>query len=304
MWDLDTLRAMNEEAHQRAVARINEQTQETSQIAGERIFPLSDLARRLLVGPPSLANLADLLQNSEIAAEFRDLVRTYVPEHEADIMSQESEARIVEFARYFGQRYFPLSTEVESDDFTFGDLLRFIPVDLMGFSYEDYHMFQDFRPGFVLLLALVGIPWGDDAEGGRVPLLEEVQQLVGKQLVELIPAEGWEPADLHRMLDGTQYEGAALFADWVYGNTGFWQLDATYDGYEGEPWDKESVETLARQWPRVVDIQNKITAMYVMLEEDTNYNYRNLLYAITDRKDLIIPKEQLALPLFENAEAK
>lgn len=300
MWDLDTLRYLNEQAHQRAVARINELSGEASQIAGDRIFPLSDIARRLLTGPPSLANLADLLQNSDIVAEFRELVRTYVPEHEADIMSQEDEARIREFARWFGQRYFPLSDEINLDDFTFGDLLRVIPVDLMGFSYEDYHMFQDFRPGFVLLLSLVGIPWGDDDEGGRVPLLEEVQQLVGGQLVELIPTEGWEPADLHRTLDGTKYAGAALFADWVYGNTGFWQLDATYDGYEGEPWDPEAVEILTRQWPRVVDIQNKIAAMYNMLEEDTYYHFKNILYAITDRKDLIIPKEQLALPLFEN----
>ena len=102
--------------------------------------------------------------------------------------------------------------------------------------------------------------------------------------------------------DKTDYEGVALFADWVNASTGCWQLDATYDGYEEEQWSRHVVDGLTRQWPKVVAILDKINQMAEWLEEDTHYRFRELLAVILDRKDLIISKEQLLLPLDENAQ--
>ena len=78
-------------------------------------------------------------------------------------------------------------------------------------------------------------------------------------------------------------------------------LDASYeDGYYDEPWDWSTVGALTEQWPRVVDIQNKIQNMSTWLEEDIHYNFDKLLSAVLDRKRALVPKEQLPLPLLNN----
>ena len=157
--------------------------------------------------------------------------------------------------------------------------------------------FNDFREGYILMLALVESPYVDDGEGGRIPILERVKELVGKELVEMIPPEGWSPEDLHRMLDDSDFAGAAVFADWVTCDTGCWMLDTTYMDYEGEQWDRAIVDQLAREWPRVVELQDKITTMTEWLEEDIHHRFRALLAHMLDRKDMNIPKEQLPFPL-------
>jgi len=303
MWDLDTLHYLNEQAHLQAVERANQKAQQTISRVSAPVFPLAILSRRLILGPPSLSHLIDLIENSDVAAEFHDLVREFLPEHEDFIMALDEEGRIREFDYYFSRRYFPLSDNIYLGDLTLGDFLQQIPVDLMGFSYDDFHLFQDFREGYILMLSLVESPFvDDDHHGGRVPILERVTELIGRGLVELIPTDGWSCEDLHRMLDKSDYEGVAAFGDWVNANTGCWQLDANYADYEGEHWSRHVVDQLTRQWPRVVDIQNKISEMAEWLEEDIHYNFRTLLSFMLDRKDLIIPKEQLPFPLGENGQ--
>lgn len=302
MWDLDTIRRMNEQAHLEAVERAKEKAGQVVRPAFAPVFPLSDLARLLVVGPPSLSYLTDLIENSDVFATFHELVKEYLPEHDAFIMAQDEDGRIREFAHYFGQQYFPLSDNIYMSDLTLGDFCREIPVELMGFSYDDFHGFMDFREGHVLMLSLVESPFVDDNDGGRVPILERVTELVGRGLVELIPPKGWSTEDLHRMLDNTDYEELIAFGDWVNANTGCLQLDATYDEYEGEQWIRHVVDQLTTQWPQVVDIQNRIQNMAEWLEEDIRYNFRTLLAFMLDRKDLIVPKEQLAFPLDENGQ--
>jgi len=306
MWDLDTLHAMNEravaEAHQRAVERANLKTSESPKPQPQPVFPLSILAGLLITGPPSINHLINLLENSESITEFLELVRDYVPEYENEIMGADLDDRIIVFQHYFEQRYFPLSDNLELREYEIGDFVREIPVDLMGFSYDDYHEFNDYRSGYVLILSLVESPYIDDVEGGRVPILEEAANLVGKHILELIPREGWPLEDLHKMLDKTEYSGVATFADWIHANTGCWVLDATYEEYSGEPWHRDTVEVLTEQWPKVVSIQKKIQETIAWLEEDTRNNFTELLACILNRKDLIVPKEQLALPLDENAQ--
>ncbi len=302
MIDLEGLRIQNELAHRRAVERANEKYSQTFELAPGPVYPLAILARLLITGPPSLSHLVDLMENSEVVADFHELVSEYLPEHEAFIMSQDTEGRIREFAYYFGQQYFPLSDNLLMEEYTLGDLLREIPVELMGFNYEDYHAFNDFRDGYILLLALVESPYADDGEGGRIPILERVRELVGKGLAELIPPEGWSTEDLHRMLDDSDFAGAADFGDWVTANTGCWVLDATYDDYEGELWAHHIVDQLTVQWPHVVELQDRIHNMSDWLEEDIYYRFQELLAHMLDRKELIIPKEQLSFPLDENGQ--
>jgi hypothetical protein len=68
--------------------------------------------------------------------------------------------------------------------------------------------------------------------GAKVPLFEMIQGVVGEQLVKMIPPTGWEPDTLHKMTDGTPYEGLGDYADWVCSNTGCIVLDTDYGDCE------------------------------------------------------------------------
>jgi hypothetical protein len=119
----------------------------------------------------------------------------------------------------------------------------------------------------------------------RVPLLDKVQQMVGQAIVARIPAAGWNAEDLHKMTDGTHYDGVGLFADWVCSNTGCVVLDSSYedcDYTEGdtEPtfrWTKHNVDILTEQWPRVKLIRGKMDYLVEWLEKDPNNHFTELV---------------------------
>ncbi len=320
MYDLETLRRLNEEAHLAAVALANRkalssvQAEENTKDAGPPpVFPLSVLARKLMGGPPSLAYFIELLEQGETVTGFRDLIREYLPEYEVNIMAEELDRRAWRFSRLFGQKYFPLRDITQSDEFTIGDLLSGIPFQPLGFSYEGYHGFADFRPGYVLALSLAECPYDEDPlgmsddederdgiPGPRIPILEAVGNIVGEGLVRLIPPKGWPPADLHRTTDGTEFDGLGLFADWVAGNTGCYLLDVMGENLEtGEyvEWDPDTVEQMTNDWQEATEILDKIHQVALHLEQEPETTFRRLMALLLDNKDLIIPKEQLSLPI-------
>jgi len=320
MYDLEMLRFLNERAHLRAVALANRDRSRSAVVEKPKeiikpppVFPLSILARKLLGGPPSLAYYIELLEMGETVTAFRDLVREYLPEYEANIMAEELDCRAQEFMHYFSDKYFPLCEDL-MDDFTIGDLLTRIPTQPMGFSYESYHEFTDFRAGYILALSLVPSPWDEDplgngvddddeddsTQGGRVPILEIVGNLVGKVLASLIPNNGFLLEDLRGKTDGTEFEGLGDFADWVLSATGLYHLDAQGESIEtGESWewDRATVDELTDDWRQSSDIWDRLHRVALLLEQDSETTFRRLLALLLDSPDMIIPKEQLALPL-------
>ena len=280
MWDLEALRYLNEQAHLRAVALANKDRAPSVSIAEKTkavikpppVFPLSVLARKLLGGPPSLAYYIELFEQNETFTGFRDLVREYLPEHEVNIMAEDLTDRAQRFTHFFNNEFFPLCDDLV-DDFTIGDLIYRIPTQPLGFSYESWHQFTDFREGYILALSLVEAPgdegpYGLDEEeeegtmpGVRVPILEVVGKLVGKGLVSLIPDNGWSEEDLRRMTDGTEFEGLGDFAAWVQGTTGLYHLDAAGSSIEtGESieWSREAVDELTYDWHMSSEILDNI----------------------------------------------
>lgn len=303
MYDLDTINRMNyqaELAHEKSVSRAQEKPQ-----AGEMatsweppVYPLAVLARQLISGPPSLSYLIDLFDSSETVAAFFDLVSEYLPDHEHEIRAADVDRRMHLFCHYFGQQYFPLNDDIFEED----DLEQFlyqIPVELMGFSYEDYHEFTDFRIGFILIMSLAENPYYGD-EGGRVPIITHISDIFGREVASLISQEGWTPEFLHERTDGTKFEGIGEFADWVHSQTDCWQLDANFNEYEGEHWSQQTVQVLAEQWPRVCEIQGKINHVTEYIEQNPRQRFLQLLELLLDinTKELIVPVEQLPLPLF------
>src|SRR3972149_1581195 len=215
MYDLETLRRLNEQACLAAVA-LASSNKPPSALAEEKtkytgpppVFPLSVLARKLMSGPPSLAYFMALLEQGESFTGFRDLIREYLPEYEVTIMAEDLDRRAWRFSQLFSQYYFPLHDNTLSDEFSMGYLLSGIPFQPLGFSYEGYHASADLRQGYILALALVECNWAegdplglsDDEEeadgipGPRIPILEAVGGIVGEGLVRLIPDKGWAAA--------------------------------------------------------------------------------------------------------------
>ena len=314
MYDLETLERLNRQAVIRQRMLNGDFSPVADYSAQSFVFPLTWLAFKLRSGPPSLVKLVDIIENYGSTAEFLGLVREFLPDYETEIMAHFDDAdRIRNFARRFNNTYFPLSDSFVSayDDMTLGDFTHHLPVDLFGFSYDDYHDFvEGSRAGLILMLALIESPYDEEA---RIPILEEAIGYVGKEIIQRV-GNGWSTTAFHRMLDGTEYEGAADVADWVWSNTECMVLNATYYEYEVELWSREIVDQLTEEWPRVIVLQDRMVKTYEWLEEDMHGNFTTIVDMLSGMSEegyepeeeyeppVKIPDEQIPLPLDSDAQ--
>jgi hypothetical protein len=319
MYDLNVLRELNERAALRAIELANEdrspsaQTEEeTDEVKELAVFPLAIIARKLRSGPPLLAYIIELLESRDSMVAFREMVGEYLAEYEHVIMGEELTRRAGLFCQLFNKKFFPLDDDALSGEITIGGLVSCIPWQPLGFSYDSYHNFASFRPGYVLLLSLVECPWdedpyGEDEEeeqdgmpGARVPILEAVGGLVGEGLVRLIPKNGWPAEKLHEMTDDTEFAGIGEFSDWVSNNTGQMHLDTLGESLgmgNSIDWSPEEVDSLTDDWRQSREILDKIHQVALLLEEDSEITFRRLMALMLENQNLIVPKEQLPLPL-------
>ena len=253
-------------------------------------WALSLLADMLKAGPPMLSEIIGCLEQIETVKEFRELIRMLLPEYESAIMSAPRNRRVYKFCYYFGIEYYPLPANTDCPP---ADWVSGMPVELMAMSYSAYHELQ-MRPGYLLLLSLVIYPYeGDERDieedipesGARVPLLDMVQRIVGEEIVSRIQKDGWTSEELHRITDGTKYDGVGAFADWACSSTGCVMLDSSYENcdYEegsGEPtflWTKRNVDILTSEWPKVQEIRGKIDHIVEWLEAEPEEHFQELL---------------------------
>ncbi len=307
MWDLEQIIQRNNEAALEYMMRG--QRVEAAQSPQPEAWSLSSLSDMLKAGPPLLTELMNCLSDISTRTKFQVLIMNLLPEHDAEIMAEPRRRRLYKFCYLFGKKHFPLprySSEMDLEEFVNG-----MPIDLMAMSYSAYHGLN-MRPGYLLLLSLVIYPYEDDERdeyyaedygveerGGRIPLLDLVREIIGTDLVSLIPSAGWQPSELHQMTDKTPYDGVGDFADWACSDTGCIVLDASYDncdyieGY-GEPifkWTKHNVEALTEQWSRVKQIRGKIDHLVEWLEADPRNKFQELLdFLLLCSKTLKKPK--------------
>ena len=288
MWDLDQIVRQNNQAALESIMRGRKADE--AQSPQPEGWALSLLADILKVGPPLLTEIMGCLEQIETVKEFRALVRMLLPEYESEIMSAPRNRRVYKFCYYFGIEYYPLPANTDCHP---ADWVNGMPVELLAMSYSAYHELQ-MRPGYILLLSLVIYPYeGDERDieeevpsnGARVPLLDLAQRIVGEEIVNRITRNGWTPEELHRITDGTKFDGVGVFADWACSSTGCVVLDSSYENcdYEegsGEPtflWTKHNVDILTEQWPKVQEIRGKIDQIVEWLEADPIGRFRELL---------------------------
>ena len=255
----------------------------------KRASPLLILARKLHSRRiPSLSSLVAQISDAENYAQFVQMVKTYLPEREHDILQQPTPAiQIAQFCSRFEDRYFPLEEpfkwgEIESYD----DITYRIPVIVLGFSYDDYHEIPEWRPGAQLMTYLTDNPWEED--GVDVSMAEACAEHVPSELVERAGKVRLRLDEAHSLLKGTKYEPLALWADRLHYNTGNFFLDTDYETlWNSMPpdWDPKNVKELTRQWKQAELHENKTGEFMEWLEKDLPGHFEELVIFIEERKE-------------------
>jgi len=254
----------------------------------KRASPLVALTQKLLARRmPSLSSLIAQIADAENYAQFVDMVKTYLPEREQEILHEPTPAsQIARFASYFEDRYFPLEEPIKWGELeSYEELTYRIPVIVMGFSYDDYHEVHDWRPGALLMTYLVESPWGDDDI--NVSMAEACADHVPAPLVEWAGRIRLSPEEAHRLLKGTKYEPLALWADRLHYSTGNFFLDTDYEmlmSNFGPEWSPENVEELTRQWQQAEVHDNKTGEFMEWLEEDLPGRFEELVSFIERKR--------------------
>jgi hypothetical protein len=263
MWDLDTIHVMEDRAHAEYLQREKPTT------------PLAGLRERLhKARPPSISIIMSIFQNAESYNDFVKLVRMFLPEREREILENTTpSAQMAAFASHFEDRYLPLHPsfkdgEIEDDYY---ELLRDIPVMVMGFGWEDYHELHDARLGVQLMSYLLEPPSGDDSEeaGERVALADGFPTAYQRE-AQRVPAAGISLDDAKRIFKGKKWVGLLYWAEYINMSTGNWFLDTDEEmrgNMQNMEWEKEIVEDMSKEWLKANASYDKMMEFAGWLED-------------------------------------
>ena len=262
MWDLDTIHVMEDRAHQEYLKQ-------------KPTTPLATLREKLDdVHPPSISLIMSLFQNVETYHDFVKLVKDFLPEREQEILQKTSpSAQMAAFASYFEDRYLPLHPafkdgEVEDD---YSELLRDIPVMVMGFGWEDYHELNSARLGMQLMCYLFEPPMQGDSNmaGERVALVDGFPTEYQHE-ARRVPAGGISLDDARLIFKGKKWIGLRNCAEYINQSTDNWFLDTDEEmrsNMQNEEWDKETVAAMSQEWLKADAYYDKIIKFAEWLED-------------------------------------
>ena len=261
MWDLDTLRAMNERAYEEYKRK-------------QPTTPLEGLREKLRnARPPSISILLGVFRNAETYNDFVKLVREYLPEREKEILEKPTpHEQMACFASHFEDRYLPLHPsfrdEMCEDDYY--ELLRDIPVMVMGFGWEDYHELDSARLGAQLMSYLLESSIEGYDEGERVALVDGFTPEYQSE-AQRVPASGITLDAARRILKGKKWVGLRNWACYIYQDTGNWFLDTDQEmrsNMQIMEWDKETVEAMSKEWLQAQVFYDKMMEFAGWLEDE------------------------------------
>lgn len=256
----------------------------------ERSSSLRHLAAELISrGVPSLSVLRAQLAGAEGYIDFRHLIEEFLPERGQDILREPSPgAQLAAFASYFEDRYFPLDDIFRTGDIEgYEDLTMHIPVIVMGMGWDDYdEIASDYKAGIQLITYLLENPFDEDGEI-NVSLAEACAEHVPRALLERVPENRLSGEEAHRLLDGTPYEGVAIWADRI-GNASdnfFLDTDYQYLYASGPPeWDMGTVQALTRDWHQAQELENRLSRFVEWIEEDMPGRFEEILNFILEKR--------------------
>ncbi len=263
MFDLDTLHVMNDRAYEDYQSRKKPTT------------PLGVLRERLLnARPPSISMLLSAFQNVETYNDFVKLVREYLPEREREILEKPTpHEQMACFASHFEDRYLPLQPifkDEECED-NYYELLRDIPVIVMGFGWEDYHELDNARLGCQLMSYLLEPPFEQDSDqaGERVALVDGFPPEYQRE-AQRVPTNGITLNAAKRIFQGKKWVGLRNWAEYINMSTNNWFLDTDEEmrsSMQMTEWDKETVEAMSKEWLKANAFYDKMMEFAAWLED-------------------------------------
>ncbi|MBA7630918.1 hypothetical protein ES703_38444 [subsurface metagenome] len=256
----------------------------------EGSFTVEAIRRKLRRSPPVIGALVRFFDKTEEYLDWVRIVRDLLPEREAEILAATTvPEQISLFVSHFETRYFPLQDSFawDEEEFSYGDFLRCIPVQVSGWTWETYHEMEDYRTGMQLMTFLFNNPF-EDEDGARVVLAEMCAEHVRRQTLESVPQGGIKIDAAEQLLKGSPYQALYEWGLYMYSDTGNFFLDTDYEylwsGYGSIDWARDTIEQLTREWQLQEEFNRRFVAFAEWLEEDPEKHFQEIL-AFIHRKE-------------------
>ncbi len=260
------------------------------------------------VAPPSVSALMD---PGNGRAEFVRIAREVFPGRAEELLGAAAPGLTREAARMRAlsslveERYLPV-VRLEH----YGNVADGVPIPRLGPTDYEYHQVDAHRPGALLLRALIEDPYMEldtayleelteeergEYSGVRVTVLELCEEHVPRELLEPLARSGLSEEQLHERLDGTPWEAAAWYADYLSKTTGCVCYDTSAEDDDPDPpWSAEVLVELAEQWRRSQMWEEELGRLFERLEEDPPARFWELLRAVFDSGQMPCPPRTLA----------
>lgn len=230
---------------------------------------MDQIQEKLRPGIPSILGLINFIGSNDLEylSRFRALVEEFIPEYREDVMSfSDNNEKVGRFFYLFSEKYFELDEDLlqsafENEESVMGEMVNCMQFGLFGFSTNDYHEFTNLDQGRQILLSIVD--YQEVENDSRIPILMKMRNIFEEYVTAKIPERPWERAEIHQMVDGTEYAGLGDFADFINSMTGCRQLDFNWEdyAYEYTDWEMELIAELTKESVKMVEIMDKISAL-------------------------------------------
>ena len=258
------------------------------------------LVEQLQKAPACLYSLIEIVNDPHSYQRFKDIVEQFLPKQSLDIMSiRDSKSQVITFLDLFEKDHFPLIEisyqELESLDEdedhcpAWMVLTQSIPIRPHGFpTFILSRGWDPYNPGISTLIHLFNMENHHTASDRfREQNQESVPLYLAGATLDKIPEGGYNPNDIARAVNGTQYTPLILFAQWLFGTTGNPFLDQEDDLFSYHyfldnpvPWTKKKVQEYTGLWQAAKATTTAIEALVDWLEEDLPANLDTLLDTI------------------------
>lgn len=240
-------------------------------------------------GVPSISVLTAQIAGVEEFLDFRKLIVEFLPDFEQEILNETTPgAQIAIFCSHFEDLYFPLEEYFKdgaAEDY--GDLTRRIPLVVYGVGWEEYEeIASQAREGIQLMTYLLENPH-EEYGGTNVSLAEACLEHVPRDLLERVPEGGLSDQEARALLNGTPYEGLALWADRIMGGGDNFFINTDWEMFAqgvGPEWSIEEVEACTRDWHEFTEITDRMFRFVDWLEADLAGRFEELLNFILEKK--------------------
>ncbi len=241
------------------------------------VTPIEVLKERITVfRPPAIDVLISRFSGVEEYNDFVKLIRRYLPEREADILSNTSPvAQMASFASFFEDRYLPLH-RVFREGFIeneYSEILRDIPVYTIGFGWEDYESLHDSRLGCQLMSYIFAPPFeGDKAQQNvRISLADGFPSAYS-EAVKLLPETGIGLDVARKIFKGKKWARLLNWAKYINQVTNNWFLD-TDDEMRSNcmlmDWFEDGIiDAMTADWTVAERIYDEMMDFAAYLEDD------------------------------------